>query len=76
MEAAMARAGRRRSAHRAAHAIPATTHASASSAPRAACAISPQVEFPDEAFMALELAPGAAAGGGRFLYPDAFGLGC
>ena len=37
-------------------------------------AITPQVEFPDEAFMALELWPGAAAGGGRFFYPDAFGL--
>jgi len=37
-------------------------------------AITPQVEFPDEAFMALELWPGASAGGGRFFYPDAFGL--
>ena len=36
--------------------------------------ITGQAEFPDEAFMALELAPGAAAGGGRFLYSAAFGL--
>jgi predicted N-acetyltransferase YhbS len=37
-------------------------------------AITSQVEFPDDAFMACELTPGAAAGGGRFLYSDAFGL--
>jgi putative acetyltransferase len=36
--------------------------------------ITPQVDLPDEAFMALELTPGAAAGGGRFLYSAAFGL--
>jgi putative acetyltransferase len=36
--------------------------------------IAPQIEFPDDAFMARELVPGAAAGGGRFVYSDAFGL--
>jgi putative acetyltransferase len=37
-------------------------------------AIVSEVEFPDDAFMALELTPGAAAGGGRFRYPAAFCL--
>ena len=44
-------------------------------APASRLGITPEVDFPDEAFMALELRPGGAGGGGRFVYPGAFGLG-
>jgi putative acetyltransferase len=35
--------------------------------------ITPPFDVPDEAFMALELKPGAAQGGGGFTYASAFG---